>query len=35
MKQKRAGEMVPWLKALATKPEELSSIPGTHIIGKN
>lgn len=35
MKQKRAGEMVPQLKVLATKPEELSSIPGTPMIGKN
>jgi hypothetical protein len=35
MKQERAGEMVQQLKALAAKPEELSSIPGPHMIGKN
>ena len=34
MKQKWAGEMVQQLKALTAKPEDLSSIPGTRMIGK-
>jgi hypothetical protein len=32
---RRAHEMARWVKALAAKPEELSSTPGSHIIGEN
>lgn len=32
----RAAEMAQWLEALATKSEDLSSIPGTHgVEGEN
>ena len=30
-----AGEMVQWLRALATLPEVLSSIPGNHMVAHN
>lgn len=29
------GKMAPWIKALATKPGDLSSIPGTHMVGED
>ena len=31
----RAGEMVQWVKVLDAKPDNLSSIPRTHIVGEN
>lgn len=31
----RAGKMAQWGKALATKPNDLCSIPGTHTVEKN
>lgn len=31
----RAGKMARWGKALATKPKDLDSIPGTHTVEKN
>lgn len=31
-----ASKMVPWVKVLATKPDDLSSVPGTLLIeGEN
>lgn len=35
MKPERAGEMVQQLKTPVAKTEDLCSIPGTHMIGKN
>lgn len=35
-KQPSAREMVQWLKTPATKPQDPSSIPGTHMVeGQN
>lgn len=31
----RAGEMVQWVKVLDAKPDNLRSIPRTHIVGEN
>jgi hypothetical protein len=31
-KQTRAGEMAQWVKALAAKPDNLNSIPRTHMM---
>jgi hypothetical protein len=30
-----ASEVVQWVKGLAAKPDNLSSIPGTHTVGEN
>lgn len=30
-KESGASEVAQWIKGLATKPEDLSSIPGSHI----
>lgn len=30
-----ARKMAPWVKVLATKADDLNSIPGTQIIGEN
>lgn len=30
----RAREVAPWEKSLAVKPDKLSSVPGTHPVGK-
>lgn len=31
----RAGKMTPQVKALASKPDNLSFIPGTHVVEEN
>lgn len=31
----RAGKMAQWIRVLATKPGNLSSIPRTHMVGEN
>jgi len=30
--KKKSGEKAQWVKVLATKPDDLSSIPGTHMV---
>lgn len=27
------NEMVQWVRTIASKPDELSSVPGTHVLG--